>query len=132
MLDKVLKKAAAWVYDAIEDKRKAPVEELKGMILDQGKRIDRLAERVETLHKHDEDALECDLSVMDDRICFLIRDCRRKGYTTADDRRRIGRMHEAYRKRGGNHGEEVEYKIFEDLPTEEDYNRDKKEKEKDI
>ncbi len=132
MLDKALKKAVAWVYDAIEEKSKAPVEELKGMILDQGNRIDKLAEKVEALRDHDEKAIECDLSVMDDRICFLIRDCRRKGYTTADERRRIGRMHEAYRARGGNHGEEKEYAIFTHLPTEEEYNRDKEEKEKNI
>lgn len=128
-MNNILKKLVNWLYDAIEDKRKAPMEELKGLIVGQGERIDRLAEKVETLRDHDAKALECDLSVMDDRICFLIRDCRRKGYTTADDRRRITRMHKAYQNRGGNHGEENEYKIFEKLPTEEDYNRARKEKE---
>lgn len=128
-MNNILKKLVGWVYDAIEDKRKAPMEELKALILRQGERIDQLAERVETLHKHDEDALECDLSILDDRICFLIRDCRRKGYTTSDDRRRITRMHMAYKGRGGNDGEENEYAIFLRLPTEEDYKRNQKERE---
>lgn len=128
-MNNILKKLVNWLYDAIKDKSKAPVEELKALIIGQSERIDRLAEKVETLRDHDEKALECDLSVMDDRICFLIRGCRQKGYTTADDRRRITRMHMAYKARGGNHGEENEYAIFERLPTEEEYQKNRKEKE---
>lgn len=62
---------------------------------------------------------------MDDRICFLIGICRRRGYTTAEDRRRVTRMHDAYRALGGNHGEEIEYTAFLALKTEEEYRREK-------
>ena len=86
-------------------------------------RLDAIDKRIDTLHAQDAAALEADLSVMDDRICHLISICRHRGYTTAEERRRITRMHEAYQARGGNHGEENEYARFLALPTEEEYER---------
>ena len=124
-MENVLKKAASWIVRAL-------AEEITKPIAEQGRKIDdlieahkRLEERVSMLHESDPAALECDLSVMDDRICHLIGVCRQRGYTTADERRRITRMHEAYQARGGNHGEEAEYKVFLALPTQEDYERKK-------
>lgn len=118
-----LKKAATWAVKALAAEITKPIEE-------QGQKIDsliqaqeRLEKRVTALHESDSAALECDLSVMDDRICCLIGVCRQRGYTTAEERRRITRMHEAYRARGGNHGEENEYAVFQHLPTEEEYMR---------
>ena len=62
-------------------------------------------------------------------ICYLIGMCRKRGYTTADERRRVTRMHDAYKARGGNHGEEIEYAEFLKLPTEENFRRMKGETE---
>lgn len=107
-----LKKVVEWVADALVEKITEPIDVIN-------KRLDRL----EKLHEQDAAALEADLSVMDDRICHLIGVCRQRGYTTAEERRRITRMHEAYQARGGNHGEENEYSRFLTLPTEEDYFR---------
>lgn len=122
-MQKMLKKAASWVVRALADEITKPIAE-------QGEKIDNLIEahkrleaRVSALHEGDQAALECDLSVMDDRICYLIGMCRQRGYTTAEERRRITRMHEAYRARGGNHGEENEYELFRSLPHEEEYRR---------
>lgn len=109
-----IKALAGWVAGAIVDKISEPFEAIN-------KRLNRL----EKLHEQDAAALECDLSMMDDRICYLIGVCRRRGYTTADERRRVTRMHDAYRARGGNHGEENEYAVFLTLPTEEEFNRTK-------
>ena len=120
-----LKRAATWAAKALAAEITKPIEE-------QGKKIDTLIKaqeqleaRVTELHKTDSTALECDLSVMDDRICHLIGVCRQRGYTTAEERRRITRMHEAYRARGGNHGEENEYAVFCRLPTQEEYEHKK-------
>lgn len=101
-----------WVADALAEKIMEPIET-----------INRRLDRLESLHGQDKAALECDLSVMDDRICTLIGACRRRGYTTADERRRVTRMHDAYRARGGNHGEENEYAVFVTLPTQEEFER---------
>lgn len=109
-----IKAVAGLVVDAIVDKISEPFDAIN-------KRLNRL----EKLHEQDAAALECDLSMMDDRICYLIGVCRRRGYTTADERRRVTRMHDAYRARGGNHGEENEYAVFLTLPTEEDFERTK-------
>lgn len=109
-----LKKIVEWVADALIEKITEPIDTIN-------KRLDRL----EHLHEQDAAALEADLSMMDDRICFLIGVCRRRGYTTADERRRVTRLHDAYKARGGNHGEENEYAVFLTLPTEEKYNRKK-------
>lgn len=102
-----------------------PLDEIKKTQQELSVRFDHLERKVEGLHSNDSAALECDLSVMDDRICHLISVCRSKGYTTAEERRRVGRMHDAYRARGGNHGEEKEYAIFCQLPTEEEFHRTK-------
>lgn len=109
-----LQKVVEWIADTLAEKITEPIDTIN-------KRLDRL----EKLHEQDAAALEADLSVMDDRICHLIGVCRQRGYTTAEERRRITRMHEAYRARGGNHGEEHEYARFQALPTEEDYYRAK-------
>ena len=90
-----LKRIIEWVADALVEKITEPIDTIN-------KRLDKL----ERLHEQDAAALEADLSMMDDRICFMIGVCRRRGYTTADERRRVTRLHDAYRARGGNHGEE--------------------------
>lgn len=120
-MQKPLKKLVEWVADALVEKMTAPLNDMKD-------RLDKLANRLdglEKLHEQDAAALEADLSVMDDRICFLIGVCLKRGYTTADERRRVTRMHDAYKARGGNHGEENEYAKFRALPTQEEYERAK-------
>lgn len=105
-------KVGEWLASALAEKILEPITALQ--------------DRVDTLeHKHDSDsaALECDLSVLDDRICCLIDKARERGYTTAGERRRVDRMHRAYRSRGGNHGEEKEYERYCNLPTEEEWRR---------
>ena len=109
-----IKQVVGWVADALVEKITEPINTIN-------KRLDKL----EHLHEQDAAALEADLSMMDDRICFLIGVCRRRGYTTADERRRVTRLHDAYRARGGNHGEENEYAVFLTLPTQEEYERAK-------
>ncbi|MBQ2990598.1 MAG: hypothetical protein IJD60_04835 [Clostridia bacterium] len=108
------KKLVCWIADALAEKITEPIEKINN-------RLDKL----ERLHEQDAAALEADLSMMDDRICSLIGLCRRRGYTTADERRRVTRLHDAYRARGGNHGEENEYAVFLTLPTQEEYERRK-------
>lgn len=98
-----------------------PLEEIKATQKEQGEAIKALAARVEKLHEVDPIITECDLASLDNQICTRIAKCRDRGYTTAEDRRIVGRMHEVYKKRGGNHGEENEYAIFCRLPTEEAY-----------
>lgn len=113
-MQNLLKEIIGWIADALVEKITEPIEKIN-------KRLDKL----EHLHEQDAAALEADLSMMDDRICFLIGVCRRRGYTTADERRRVTRLHDAYRARGGNHGEENEYAVFLTLPTQEEYERAK-------
>lgn len=84
-------------------------------------RVVGIEQRIEKLHEVDPAILECDLASLDNQICTRIAKCRERQYTTAEDRRIVSRMHEAYRARGGNHGEENEYAIFCRLPTEEAY-----------
>lgn len=105
--------------DALLDKITEPIERMEKRLDGMDKRLDEL----KSLHEQDAAALEADLSMMDDRICHVIGVCRKRGYTTAEERRRITRMHDAYRARGGNHGEEIEYAEFLKLPTEEDFER---------
>lgn len=111
-MQSLLRKIIEWIADALVEKITEPIDAIN-------KRLDRL----EHLHEQDAAALEADLSVMDDRICYLIGVCRKRGYTTADERRRVTRMHDAYKARGGNHGEENEYAVFLTLPTQEQYER---------
>lgn len=107
-----IKAIGEWLANALAEKITEPITALTD-------RVDKLE------HKHDSDpaALECDLSVLDDHICSLIDKARERGYTTASERRRASRMHEAYRARGGNHGEEKEYDRYCMLPTEEEWRR---------
>lgn len=119
----MLKNAAGWIVKALAEEISKPIKEQGEKIDDLIKAQKRLEERVSKLHETDGAALECDLSVMDDRICHLIGVCRQRGYTTAEERRRITRMHQAYKARGGNHGEEYEYTVFCHLPTQEEFER---------
>lgn len=102
-----------------------PIEEIKKEQKAQGERLDGLARRVEALHEADPDIVECDLASLDNQIGTRIAKCMERGYTTAEDRRAVTRMHEAYHKRGGNHGEENEYARFLQLKTKEEYERSK-------
>ena len=98
-----------------------PIEEIKTEQKAQREALQRLTEHVETLHQDDAIVKECDLASLDNQICTRIAKCRERGYTTAEDRRIVSRMHTVYRARGGNHGEENEYDIFCKLPTQEAY-----------
>lgn len=118
-----LKKLGDWVATALIDKVIAPLQDINTKLDAQAREIADLGAKIEAKHRDDPAALECDLAVLDDRICYLIGKCREKGYTTAEDRRRVGRMHDAYRSRGGNHGEENEYERFCQLPCEEEWRR---------
>ena len=108
-----------WVWEQIKDEITAPIEELSRKIDAQDVKIERLREKMEAAHQYDPAARECDLASLDDQICQQIERCRQRGYTTAEDRRRVGRMHRAYHARGGNDGETEEYEIFCSLKTEE-------------
>lgn len=118
-MENPLKKVVGWIADALIDKIAEPIDRMEKRLDGMDKRLDEL----KSLHEQDAAALEADLSMMDDRICHVIGVCRKRGYTTAEERRRITRMHDAYRARGGNHGEEIEYAEFLKLPTEEDFKR---------
>ena len=107
-------KGVRWVWDLIK-------EEIVGKLDDISDRLDALEKQVAEKHEHDDEAKECDLASLDDQICQQIEKCRLKRYTTESDRRRVTRMHMAYKARGGNHGEEHEYEVFLRLPTEEEY-----------
>ena len=122
-MQKMLKSFCAKIGAMILAEVLRPLEEIREAQKDLCKRMDKLESKVDGLCESEPAALECDLSLMDDRICHLISVCRSKGYTTAEERRRVGRMHDAYRARGGNHGEEKEYAIFCQLPTEEEFHR---------
>lgn len=98
-----------------------PIEEIKAEQKEQRASLQRLTEHVETLHQDDAIVKECDLASLDNQICTRIAKCRERGYTTAEDRRIVSRMHTVYRARGGNHGEENEYDIFCKLLTQEAY-----------
>lgn len=118
-----LKKVGEWLAGALKDALMAPIEELRQEVSGLTKAQSDLADKVERKHADDPAALECDLSLLDDRICYLIDKARERGYTTAGERRRVSRMHDAYRSRGGNHGEELEYERYCHLPTEEEWRR---------
>lgn len=124
-MQKLLAKMLKWIGEAIAAQMLEPLGEIKRVQEAQIKQLNALEKRMEKLHAGDPIAEECDLAVLDDRICYLIGKCREKGYTTAEERRRVSRMHDAYKARGGNHGEENEYEIFKHLPTEEEHERAK-------
>ena len=113
--------AVKWIWAQIKDEITAPIEELSRKIDAQDAKIEQLREKMEAAHQYDPAARECDLASLDDQICQQIEKCRQRRYTTAEDRRRVGRMHRAYRSRGGNDGETEEYAIFSRLPTEEEW-----------
>lgn len=112
---------AKWIGSAIADKAREPWDEVKSTLAELQATVSRLDDTVRAKHADDPIAKECDLATLDDRICSQIAKCREKRYTTAEERRRVTRMHEAYKARGGNHGEENEYAIFCQLPTEEEW-----------
>lgn len=118
-----LKAIGEWLVSAMTDKIIAPISDMRKEISDLTTAQASLADKVEEKHSADPAALECDLSLLDDRICYLIDKARDRGYTTAGERRRVSRMHDAYRARGGNHGEEMEYERYCKLPTEEEWRR---------
>ena len=111
-----IKSIGEWLVKAMTDKLVEPIKDMQD-------KVESLAQTVEQKHASDTAALECDLSLLDDRICYLIDKARARGYTTAGERRRVSRMHEAYRARGGNHGEEMEFARYCKLPTEEEWRR---------
>lgn len=111
-----LKTIGEWLVKAMTDKIVEPITDMRTQ-------LEELTATVERKHASDDAALECDLSLLDDRICYLIDKARERGYTTAGERRRIARMHQAYRARGGNHGEELEYARYCQLPAEEEWRR---------
>lgn len=119
----IVKKIGEWLAGAIKDSLTAPLNELREEVSGLTRAQTELASKVEQKHADDPAALECDLSLLDDRICYLIDKARARGYTTAGERRRVDRMHQAYQSRGGNHGEEAEYAVYRRLPTEEEWKR---------
>lgn len=115
----IINKAGQWLVNAVKDALVAPLDEMRKDLTSLSKAQEALAAK----HAADPVALECDLALLDDRICYLIDKARERGYTTAGERRRVDRMHQAYRNRGGNHGEELEYERYTSLPSEEDWKR---------
>ncbi len=111
-----MKAVGEWLVKAITDRIVEPIKAVQ-------EQLESVKKMVEAKHENDPAALECDLSLLDDRICYLIDKARERGYTTSGERRRVARMHEAYRARGGNHGEELEYQRYTQLPTEEEWQR---------
>ena len=116
-------KAVYFVWNLIKEEWAEQFSEINSRLDKMDKRFDELEQTVQSRHVHDKEALECDLASLDDQIGQQIERCRMRGYTTQSERRRVRRMHEAYRARGGNHGEEDEYGIFKKLPTEEEFMR---------
>ena len=124
-IKKALSRAIKWVWAQIKEEFTAPIEELSAKVDAQKEELKEIREEMRRAHQYDPAARECDLASLDDQICQQIERCRHRGYTTAEERRRVGRMHRAYHARGGNDGETEEYAIFCKLPTEEEHNRAK-------
>ena len=122
-IKKALSRAIKWVWAQIKEEFTEPIDELRKEVSAQRQEIAQMRKDMNAAHQYDKAAKECDLASLDDQICQQIEKCRQRGYTTAEERRRITRMHDAYRARGGNHGEEIEYAEFLKLPTEEDFKR---------
>lgn len=118
-----LKAIGEWLVQAMTSELKKPLEETRREVAELNRAQKALAALVESKHASDGAALECDLSLLHERIYYMIGRCREKGYTTAEDRLIIDRMHFAYQGRGGNHGEGGEYEIYKRLPTEEEWRR---------
>lgn len=122
-MKKWLAKAVLWVWNLLKEEITAPLNEIKEEQRAQRLEIEKIHTAMQTLHAHDREALEGHLASLDNQICQQIEKCRLRGYTTDSDRRRVTRMHEAYQALGGNHGEEYEFEIFRELPTEEEFHR---------
>lgn len=120
-MKKWIAKAVKWIWDQIKDEIMAPINEVLKKVDANSREIAELKAEMKKAHQYDPAARECDLASLDDQICQQIEKCRQRRYTTAEDRRRVGRMHRAYRARGGNDGETEEYAIFCRLPTEEEW-----------
>ena len=120
-MKKWIAKAVKWIWDQIKDEITAPINEVLRKIDANSREIAELKAEMKKAHQYDPAAKECDLASLDDQICQQIDKCRQRRYTTAEDRRRVGRMHRAYQARGGNDGETEEYAIFCRLPTEEEW-----------
>lgn len=120
-MKKWLAKAVRWIWEQIRDEITAPINTLSEKIDANSEEIAELKAEMKRAHQYDPAARECDLASLDDQICQQIEKCRQKRYTTAEERRRVGRMHRAYHARGGNDGETEEYEIFCRLPTEEEW-----------
>ena len=116
-------KIGEWLAKAMTDKLLEPINGLRQEVSGLTEAQAALARLVEQKHADDPAALECDLAVLDERICYLVSKSLEKGYTTELDRRIVGRLHEAYQSRGGNHGEDKVYEKFCALPTEEEWRR---------
>lgn len=123
-MKKWIAKAVKWIWGIVAEEIKEPFKNLEKKIDAQGEEIAELKQHMTEAHKYDKEARECDLASLDDQICQQIERCRLKGCTTAEERRRVGRMHRAYHARGGNDGETEEYEIFCRLPTEEELLRE--------
>lgn len=120
-MKKWIAEAVKWIWDQIKDEITAPINEVLRKVDANSREIAELKAEMKKAHQYDPAARECDLASLDDQICQQIEKCRQRRYTTAEDRRRVGRMHRAYRARGGNDGETEEYAIFCRLPTEEEW-----------
>ena len=123
-IKKALSRAIKWVWAQIKEEFMEPIGELRKEVAAQRQEIAQMRKDMNAAHQYDKAAKECDLASLDDQICQQIERCRHRGYTTAEERRRVGRMHRAYQARGGNDGETEEYARFRKLPTEEDYERE--------
>lgn len=123
-IKKALSRAIKWVWAQIKEEFTEPIDELRKEVGAQRQEIAQMRKDMNAAHQYDKAAKECDLASLDDQICQQIERCRHRGYTTAEERRRVGRMHRAYQARGGNDGETEEYARFRKLPTEEDYERE--------
>lgn len=123
-IKKALSRAVKWVFAQIKEEFMAPIDEMRKEVAAQRQEIAQMRRDMNAAHQYDKAAKECDLASLDDQICQQIERCRQRGYTTAEERRRVGRMHRAYHARGGNDGETEEYERFCKLPTEEDFERD--------
>lgn len=122
-MKKLIAKAVKWVWGIIKEEIMEPFDSIEKKIDAQGEEIAQLKKHMTEAHRFDAAARECDLASLDDQICQQIERCRLKGCTTAEERRRVGRMHRAYHARGGNDGETAEYEIFCRLPTEEELHK---------
>ena len=119
-MENPIRAVGKWLGDIVKTEVTKPITEINTKLDSQQKAIDKLVKWQEA---ESTDGIECDLAILDDRICQMIRYAREKGYTTAEERRRCARMHNAYHKRGGNDGETEEYRRFLALPAEEEWRR---------